>query len=116
MEGFPLSLAVNGREHEFADRVGGYSGGQDAATGRPGTAPAAGAGVGLPNMGSPRVRGWAVEQALLGGPATPEAIRHAARHATEGTSPISDAGADIDYREHLAQVLTGRAVTAAAGV
>ncbi|MBA8826700.1 carbon-monoxide dehydrogenase medium subunit [Saccharopolyspora lacisalsi] len=72
--------------------------------------------VGLTNMGSTPVRALAVEQALLGRPATPEAIRHAARHATEGTSPVSDAGADIDYREHLAQVLTGRAVTAAAGV
>lgn len=71
--------------------------------------------VGLTNMGPTPVRASGVEQALVGRPAVPEAIRHAARHAAEGTSPTGDASADVDYRTHLAEVLTGRAVAAAVG-
>ncbi|MCI2422567.1 xanthine dehydrogenase family protein subunit M [Saccharopolyspora sp. K220] len=71
--------------------------------------------VGLTNMGPTPIRATGVEQALVGQPATAEAIRAAAQHATEGTSPASDASADVEYREHLAEVLTGRAVLAAAG-
>jgi carbon-monoxide dehydrogenase medium subunit len=56
-----------------------------------------------------------VEQALVGQQATAEAVRAAAEHATEGTAAPSDADAAADYREHLARVLTGRAVLAAAG-
>ncbi|HEX2300536.1 MAG TPA: xanthine dehydrogenase family protein subunit M [Pseudonocardiaceae bacterium] len=72
--------------------------------------------VALTNMGSTPVRATAVEQALLGQPANAESIRAAAQRAAEGTSPISDGNADADYREHLARVLTGRAVATAAGV
>jgi len=72
--------------------------------------------VGLTNMGPTPIRASGVEGALVGQPATAEAITAAARHATEGTSAPSDGSADTDYREHLAQVLTGRAVAAAAGV
>jgi carbon-monoxide dehydrogenase medium subunit len=70
--------------------------------------------VGLTNMGTTPIRATGVEQALVGQPATAEAIRAAAEHATEGTSAPSDADAASDYREHLAKVLTGRAVLAAA--
>ncbi|MGQ0717625.1 MAG: FAD binding domain-containing protein [Pseudonocardiales bacterium] len=70
----------------------------------------------LTNMGATPVRATGVEQALVGQPATAETIRTAAEHAAEGTSPTSDGNADADYREHLARVLTGRAVAAAAGV
>ncbi|WP_026152303.1 nucleotide sugar dehydrogenase [Actinopolyspora halophila] len=55
MEGFPLSLAVNGREHEFADRLVSYSTVQDTGTGRPATAPASVAVVGLGYVGLPTV-------------------------------------------------------------
>ncbi|WP_243791410.1 xanthine dehydrogenase family protein subunit M [Saccharopolyspora gloriosae] len=72
--------------------------------------------VGLTNMGATPIRAAGVEQALVGAPATADAIRQAARHAADGTSPTADASADVDYREHLAEVLTGRAVSAAAGV
>ncbi|GAB2932659.1 xanthine dehydrogenase family protein subunit M [Rhodococcus aerolatus] len=72
--------------------------------------------VALTNMGSTPLRAAAVEQALVGQPATTEAITAAAAHAAEGTSPGSDIGADADFRSHLAGVLTGRALTAAAGV
>ena len=72
--------------------------------------------VALTNMGLVPLRATAVEQALVGREATAEAIRDAAGLAAQGTSPMSDANADEDYRRHLATVLTGRAVLAAAGV
>jgi aerobic carbon-monoxide dehydrogenase medium subunit len=71
--------------------------------------------VGLTNMGSTPLRARAVEQALVGQPATDEAVRAAAASATEGTNPPSDLNGDADYRRHLATVLTRRAVLAAAG-
>jgi aerobic carbon-monoxide dehydrogenase medium subunit len=71
--------------------------------------------VGLTNMGTTPIRATGVEQALVGQPGTSEAIRAAAEHATEGTAAPSDADAASDYREHLAKVLTGRAVLAAVG-
>jgi aerobic carbon-monoxide dehydrogenase medium subunit len=71
--------------------------------------------VGVTNMGATPIRAAGVEQALVGQPATADAVRAAAEHVTEGTSAPSDADAAADYREHLAKVLTGRAVLAAAG-
>ncbi len=71
--------------------------------------------VGLANMGSTPIRASGVERALVGQPASADSVRAAAAHATEGTSAPSDADAAADYREHLATVLTGRAVLAAAG-
>jgi carbon-monoxide dehydrogenase medium subunit len=66
-------------------------------------------------MGSTPLRATAVEQALVGQPATEDAVRQAAAAAAEGTSPPSDLNGDADYRRHLATVLTRRAVLAAAG-
>lgn len=71
--------------------------------------------VGLTNMGATPIRAHAVEAALVGQPASEDAVRAAAERATEGTAAPSDADAAADYREHLARVLTGRAVLAAAG-
>jgi len=71
--------------------------------------------VGLTNMGTTPLRATGVEEALVGQPATAEAVRAAAERVTEGTAAPSDADAAADYREHLARVLTGRAVLAAAG-
>lgn len=71
--------------------------------------------VALTNMGLVPLRATAVEQALVGQPATADAIRAAAQNADQGTSPMSDASADEEYRRHLAKVLTGRAVMAAVG-
>jgi len=71
--------------------------------------------VGLGNMGSTPVRATAVEAALVGQPATADAVREAAARAADGTSPVSDINGDADYRRHLATVLTRRAVLAAAG-
>ena len=72
--------------------------------------------VGLTNMGPTALRASAVEAALAGAEATPEAVAAAAERAAEGTSPTSDLNAQADYREHLAKVLTRRAVAAAAGL
>lgn len=69
--------------------------------------------VALTNMGSTPVRATGVEAALVGGPATAEAIRAAAGHAAEGTDPTPDGNADVEYRQQLARVLTRRAVAAA---
>jgi carbon-monoxide dehydrogenase medium subunit len=71
--------------------------------------------VALTNVGPTPVRATGVEAALVGGPATAEAFRAAAASAAEGTSPVSDTAAPAEYREHLARVLTARAVLAAAG-
>ncbi|MGA8994399.1 MAG: xanthine dehydrogenase family protein subunit M [Nocardioidaceae bacterium] len=71
--------------------------------------------VGLTNMGSTPLRARSVEAALIGQPATDEAVRAAAATAAEGTDPPSDLNGDADYRRHLATVLTRRAVLAAAG-
>jgi carbon-monoxide dehydrogenase medium subunit len=71
--------------------------------------------VALTNMGSTTIRASAVEAALVGQPATSEAIKSAAAQAADGTNPPSDANGDADYRRHLATVLTGRAVLAAIG-
>lgn len=71
--------------------------------------------VGLANMAATPVRATAVEQALVGQPATAETIKAAAAHAAEGTSPATDGDGDAAYRQHLVQVLTSRAVAAAVG-
>ena len=72
--------------------------------------------VGLTNMGSVPIRASAVEAAAAGAQASSEALRAAAAGAAEGTQPPADLHGAPDYRRHLAQVLTGRALEAAAGV
>ena len=72
--------------------------------------------VALTNMGSTPVRASGVEAALAGASAAADSIGAAAERAAEGTSPTSDLHADAAFRQHLARVLTKRAVTAAAGV
>ena len=72
--------------------------------------------VGLTNMGSVPVRARAAEEAAAGAEASAAALAAAAARADEGTSPPSDLRAAADYRRHLARVLTGRALAAAAGV
>ncbi|GAA2367359.1 FAD binding domain-containing protein [Nonomuraea africana] len=70
--------------------------------------------IGLTNMGPTPLRAHATEAALQGAELG-EAARQACAEAAEGTSPTADLHAQPDYRRHLAQVLTHRAVTAAAG-
>jgi len=72
--------------------------------------------IGLTNMGPVPVRAMAAEAAAAGAEASRDALRAAATRADEGTEPPSDLHGAPDYRRHLARVLTGRALAAAAGV
>jgi carbon-monoxide dehydrogenase medium subunit len=72
--------------------------------------------IGLTNMGTVPVRATAAEQAASGAEASKDALNDAAARADEGTEPPGDLHGAPDYRRHLARVLTGRALAAAAGV
>lgn len=67
--------------------------------------------VGLANMAGTPVRASGVEAALAGGATAAEA----ADRATENTDAPSDIAASADYRNHVAKVLTRRALAAAMG-
>ena len=71
---------------------------------------------GLTNMGSTPLRASAVEQALAGSDASADAVGAASEHAADGTHAPTDLSGGSDYREHLARVLTRRAVLTAAGM
>ena len=64
--------------------------------------------VSLVNMGSTPLRAEAVESALAGGASAAEA----AEAAAEGTDAPTDLNASPEYRDHLARVLTKRALEA----
>jgi carbon-monoxide dehydrogenase medium subunit len=73
--------------------------------------------IGLTNMGPTPLRASAVEQALAGAAASDDAaLAGAAGRAAEETSPPTDLSGQADYRQHLARVLTRRAVRHAAGL
>jgi carbon-monoxide dehydrogenase medium subunit len=67
--------------------------------------------VALASMGATPLRATAVEAALSSGASADEA----ASHAAEGTSAGSDFHADKEFREHLARVLTRRALEGLTG-
>jgi len=67
-----------------------------------------GARIAFTNMGQTPVRASAAEAAFASGGA-----EAAAAAAAEGTDPPSDTWATADFRRHLAQVLTGRALAEA---
>ncbi|MDP9220805.1 MAG: xanthine dehydrogenase family protein subunit M [Actinomycetota bacterium] len=66
--------------------------------------------IGLTNMGPTPLRASSAEQALGGGD-----LDAAAELAAEGTNPAGDLNAQPDYRQHLARVLTRRALARALG-
>jgi carbon-monoxide dehydrogenase medium subunit len=68
--------------------------------------------VALTNMGSTPLRASATEAALRGQGV--DAIASAAEHAAEGTDPPGDLNATPEYKQHLARVLTRRALEEAA--
>jgi aerobic carbon-monoxide dehydrogenase medium subunit len=71
--------------------------------------------IGLTNMGAVPIRATAVEAAASGAEASRSALSAAAASAADGTQPPADLHGAPDYRRHLARVLTGRALAAAAG-
>jgi len=70
----------------------------------------AGASIGLVNMGATPLRARAAEDALAGG----SSVADAAALVGQGTEPPSDQAGSSEYRAHLAQVLTRRALEQAA--
>jgi aerobic carbon-monoxide dehydrogenase medium subunit len=70
---------------------------------------ATGPGIGLVNMGSQPLRAAAVEEARRSGSGAADA----AARAGEGTEPPEDLNASPEFRRHLAEVLTRRALDTA---
>ena len=66
--------------------------------------------IGLTAMGNRPLRASGVEAALRGKAAHDDDIRTAAERAADGTDPPEDLNGSPDYRRHLAQVLTRRAL------
>ena len=66
-------------------------------------------GVGLVNMGSVPILATGVSSAVASG----ASIEDAAAEAAMGTDPTADLNASIEYRQHLARILTKRALTEA---
>ena len=67
------------------------------------------AGVGLVNMGSTPILATSVASALAGG----ASVEDAAEQAVAEADPQADLNASVEYRTHLAKVLTRRALEAA---
>jgi aerobic carbon-monoxide dehydrogenase medium subunit len=67
--------------------------------------------IGMTNMASVPLRATVAEEALRGQELSAENIAKAAELAAEGTTPPSDLNASSEYKQHLARVLTRRAVT-----
>jgi aerobic carbon-monoxide dehydrogenase medium subunit len=70
--------------------------------------------IGLTHMASTPLRATAAEEALRGQGLDASSIASAAERAAEGTDPPGDLNATPDYKRHLAQVLTRRALETAA--
>lgn len=71
----------------------------------------AGSGIALVNMGSTPVLATSVASALASG----ASIADAAEQAAAESDPHADMNASVEYRVHLAKVLTRRALEAASG-
>ncbi len=71
--------------------------------------------IGLTNVGGTPIRASAVEAAVVGASSLAD-IEAAAALASDGLEPFADDDADVEFRLHLARVLTARAVARAAGL
>jgi carbon-monoxide dehydrogenase medium subunit len=67
----------------------------------------------LANVGPTPVRAQRAEESLEGSPVSPDTINAAAEHAADGLNPSGELNASADYKRHLAQVLTQRALRSA---
>jgi carbon-monoxide dehydrogenase medium subunit len=72
------------------------------------------AGIGITGIASKAYRAKQVEQTLTGKAIDQQLAAAAAAHATDGISANGDLFASADYRRHLAQVYTARAIQGAA--
>jgi len=72
------------------------------------------ASIGITGVASKAYRASGVENALVGQQLDEQTIASAASHATDGVDANSDLFASEDYRRHLAEVYTRRAIQTAA--
>ncbi len=72
------------------------------------------AGVALSAAGATTIHATRSEELLRGEESTEELFAEAGRLASEDSSPIADGRGPVDYKRHLAGVLTGRALSRAA--
>jgi carbon-monoxide dehydrogenase medium subunit len=71
-------------------------------------------GIGLTAVGAPHFHAPEAEEALRGGPATPETFAAAGTVAGINCNPAADQRGPTDYKRHLVAELTRRALTRAA--
>ncbi len=74
----------------------------------------AGAGIGLAAVGAPGLTSTRAEQALTGQAPSEELFAQAARLAAEDAQPVDDQRGPADYKRHLTEELTKRALRRAA--
>lgn len=72
--------------------------------------------IAMVNMGGRPLRAAAAEGALRGQTIDQATVAAAAALAAEGTDPPADLNASADYKRHLAQILTKRALAEAGGL
>jgi carbon-monoxide dehydrogenase medium subunit len=73
------------------------------------------AGIGLTAVGARNFSAREAEEFLRGAPATPESFARAGQIAAEHCKPVSDQRGPAEYKRHLANELTVRALRRAAG-
>jgi aerobic carbon-monoxide dehydrogenase medium subunit len=73
------------------------------------------AGIGLAAVGARNFAAAPAEEFLRGAPATDESLRRAGEISAEYCQPVSDQRGPADYKRHLANELTVRALAAAMG-
>jgi carbon-monoxide dehydrogenase medium subunit len=74
----------------------------------------AAAGIGLAAVGAPGMRAPRAEEALTGQSPSEEVFAQAARLAAQDAAPVDDQRGPADYKRHLTQELTHRALRRAA--
>jgi carbon-monoxide dehydrogenase medium subunit len=74
----------------------------------------AGAGIGLAAVGAPGLTSGRAEEALIGSPPSEELFAAAARLAAADSDPVDDQRGPADYKRHLTEELTKRALRRAA--
>lgn len=71
-------------------------------------------GIGVTGLNSKPFRARGVEDRLRGNPLKPDLIQNASEEVARGVDPLEDIHASAEFRAHLAQLYTARAVQEAA--